>query len=101
MNFILGLILSGVSIYLTSKKLGHTMKVMYPFLLAIAFEGILSHISHRWNIDESRRNKAFIALMIMLFINSIRIYVQIKRGVLIGSVCLIISALIITIKFIN
>lgn len=99
--FILGLILSGVSIYLTSKKLGHTMKVMYPFLLATAFEGILSHISHRWNINEPKRDKAFVALMMMLFINSMRIYVQVKREVLIGSVCLVMSSLIITIKFIN
>ena len=99
--FLAGLILSGISIYLTTNKLGHTMKIMYPFLLVTAFEGVLSEISHRKDINNPKRNKAFIALMMILFINSMRIYVQVKRGVLIGSVCLIIATLIITIKFIN
>jgi len=102
--FVLASILSGVSIYLTYSKYGADRKVMLLFLLALVCESAYSYYTKRYIVNDRSQKvnrEIFIIIMLMFFINSVRIYKQINAKIYLGALCLITHVLIILIKFIS
>jgi|688.fasta_scaffold177787_3 hypothetical protein len=103
-HFILASICSGLSIYLTISKCGITNNIMLLFLSAIISESIFSYYINKFSFTERTKeinSKIFISVMIMFFINSIRIYKQYNSKIYIAAISLILHIVIILVKFIN
>ena len=103
--FILATVLSGLSIFLTVRKYGtNDNKVMLLFLLALACEATYSYFTKKYEISErppSVNTKILMVILLMFFINSVRIYKQFNAKIYLGALCLVSYVLIIVIKFIN
>ena len=103
--FILATILSGLSMFLTVRKYGtNDNKVMLLFLLALACEATYSYFTKKYEVSKrppSVNTKILMVILLMFFINSVRIYKQFNAKIYLGALCLVSHVLIIVTKFIN
>jgi hypothetical protein len=103
--FVLATILSGLSIFLTVRKYGtNDNKVMLLFLLALACEATYSYFTKKYKVSERPphvNTKILMVILLMFFVNSVRIYKQLNAKIYLGALCLVAHVLIIVTKFIN
>jgi len=103
--FILAAILSGLSIFFTVRKFGiNDGKVILLFLLALCCEATYSYFTKKYKVHERPphiRTRILMVILLMFFINSIRIYKEINAKIYLGALCLVTHVLIIVIKFVN